>query len=254
MKTFKLILLATAALFITNCVQAQTADDIINKYLNAIGGKEAIGKIKSLYMEFRESPAKGSIASSGNVNMIVGKGWRIEDNTGGKKIILCVTDSDGWMGSSIQGNAAQTIRTQALSNENYDYNKSKLEIDVPFGMPGAPFLDYAKNGFKVELIGKEALDSISVYNLKLTDKAGNETDFYIDANTFYLIKSVLHLSGSSVEMTTAYSAYRKTDIGYMMPFVRTMSMPVLDSGGVITTVTKMIINPEIDPKIFEQPE
>jgi len=253
MKTFKLSLFIIAAVFGATCVRAQTADDIINKYINAIGGREVIGKIKSLYMEFKESPVKGGVASSGNVNFLAGKGWRIEDNTDGKKNILCVMDSAGWMGSQIQGSPA--VRAQTMSKENYDDNKNKLEIEVPFGPPGAPFINYSEKGYKVELIGKETMDGISVYKLKLTNNANNEIDFYINANTYYLTKSVKHINTSKtpIEMTTVYSDYRKTDIGYAMPFSKTISLPLLDSGGIITTVTKEIVNSEIDPKIFEKP-
>jgi outer membrane lipoprotein-sorting protein len=238
MKILKLSLLAIAALVVTNFVQAQTADDVINKYLDAIGGRDVLGKVKSLYMENEMSVMGNTL--SGTVNLLVGKGYKREMEANGQKIIQCVTDSSGWVLNPMTGSTT----AQPMSKDEYNMNKDVLQI-------GAPLINYAANGSKVELVGKETLDSSSVYKLKLTDKDNNETDFYIDANTYYLVKTTKTLEEADMDITTTFSNYQKTDIGYVMPFATTVSM----SNGVTvnTTITKVVVNQEIDPKKKKTP-
>ena len=51
MKTLKLIALSIITLFASQMVSAQTADEIAGKYIDAIGGKDQISKINTLYMD-----------------------------------------------------------------------------------------------------------------------------------------------------------------------------------------------------------
>jgi outer membrane lipoprotein-sorting protein len=75
------------------------------------------------------------------------------------------------------------------------------------------------------------------------------TDF---KNAFELVKAAKTVEEANLDVTTTFSNYQKTDIGYVMPFATTISM----SNGVTVsmTVTKVVVNQEIDPKIFEKPE
>lgn len=238
MKILKSSLLAAAAMFVSISVQAQTADEVINKYLDAIGGRAVISQVKSLYIE-NETAVMGS-ALSGNVSLLVGKGYKTETDFNGQKIIQCVTDNGGWMINPMSGNAAP----QSMPDELYNEGKDNLQI-------GAPLINYAENGSKVELVGKETLDSMSVYKLKLTDKNNDESDFYIDANTYYLVKITKTLASEQIDVTVTFSNYQKTAIGYVLPFTSEVSM----SNGTDMTITikKIVVNQEIDPKIFEKP-
>jgi outer membrane lipoprotein-sorting protein len=266
MKIFKLSLLAVVALLFNACGRVQTADDIINKHLDAIGGREVLGKIKSLYEEAKTVRDGDTILST--FNFLVGKGSKTEININGQKTILCFTDSSEWMINpktesitahpiSKNGNnsISDTVRdtaafrmnstaAQPLPKDKYNQNKERLQI-------GYPLINYAASGSKVELVGKETSDSGSVYKLKLTDRNNQETDFYIDANTYYLVKTVKNIANAG-SVTTTFSNYQKTDIGYVMPFAQTISAP--DGMNIKTTVTKVVVNQEIDPKIFEKPE
>ena len=50
MKSIKFFLLALAAIT-TSSLYAQTVDEIISKHVEAIGGKEKLSQVKSLYTE-----------------------------------------------------------------------------------------------------------------------------------------------------------------------------------------------------------
>jgi len=243
-------MLAIIALFFAVCAHAQTVDDIINKYIDAVGGREAISKIKSLHIEGEAyvkgdtvSSDKGIARSSGIVNLIVGKGWKSESTDfNGIKNIQCVTDTGGWSVTSIPGFPMPTATV--MSKDTYNAFKVNLQV-------GGLLMNYVENGCKAELVGKETMDSISVYKIKLT-KSSNESDFYINANTYYLIKTELGAEKTPNLATIINTNYQKTDIGYMIPFIVTISMP--NGGNATQTITKVVVNPVIDPKIFERPE
>src|SRR3978361_297906 len=75
-------------------LQAQTADEIVNKYIEAIGGKDKIKQVNSVYLE-------GSVQVMGNespttVTILNGKGYKSESDFNGQKIVQCFTDKGGW--------------------------------------------------------------------------------------------------------------------------------------------------------------
>src|SRR5947209_3034355 len=93
MKFIKKSLLA-AALFTAAFAQAQTADEVIGKSIDAIGGKDKIAGIKSVYME-------GSINVMGNdapvtINLLNGKAYKTEMELNGQKMVQVYTDQGGW--------------------------------------------------------------------------------------------------------------------------------------------------------------
>jgi hypothetical protein len=254
------------ALVVTNFVQAQTAADIFNKYLNAIGGKEVISKIHSMYMECEDSmmnvPSGMLPKSFDTVNLIIGKGYIKKTDYNGQIDITCITDSGGWTLSPYQYLITGKKGAQPMSKNEYNKNKYNLQIIGTSYIP----IDYIKDGYienkyEGEFVGKEMLDSISVYKLKVTNKDTinktdyyfNKADYYFDANTYYLIKIVGNFTFgvNRVEATITYSNYQKMDIGYVMPFTQTICTSF--NTGSTTTITKIVINPKIDPKIFEKP-
>ena len=75
-------------------LSAQTADEIVSKYLAAIGGKETIAKVKSISSEGSTS-IMGNDAPTTSV-LLDGVGYKSEVEFNGAKIVQCVTDKGGW--------------------------------------------------------------------------------------------------------------------------------------------------------------
>src|SRR5215831_14832509 len=93
MKKINFLFLSIAVLFFST-VQAQTADEIINKHIDALGGKEKLDQLKSIYVET-------SVEAMGNTspsieNLVQGKGFKSETDKNGMKLINCYTDKSGW--------------------------------------------------------------------------------------------------------------------------------------------------------------
>src|SRR3954468_14901427 len=110
MKTCLLILLASFSL---TAASAQTADEIIAKHIDAIGGKDKLAQINSVYIEStteamgNESPTKTYI--------INGKDYRNESDFGGQSMVQVVTDKSGWAIMPFGGSSDPT----AMSDDDY---------------------------------------------------------------------------------------------------------------------------------------
>lgn len=234
MKKATFLLIAVVLLF-TSVLQAQTVDEIINKHIEAVGGKEKLSQVKSLYKE-------NSMEVMGNQAPVVeylleGKGYKSETEFNGTKIINCYTDKAGWLVNPMAGSSD----AQPMPEEVYKASKDNIYI-------GGALLDYAAKGYKVELAGKED----NTYKLKVTGTA-SESMYYIDATSYYITKNTSkgEMMGQTVELTTTYSDYKKTDFGIVLAYTKN-----IDLGGfaMSSKVNKVEVNKEIDPKIFEMPK
>lgn len=214
-----------------------TADEIVAKSVEAEGGKDTISKVKSLSMEM-SMQVMGNDAPSTAV-AVDGVGYKMETDFNGTKIVQCYTDKGGWMVNPMAGAADPS----PMPDDQYLAGKSQIFI-------GGPLYDYVAKGSKIELAGKDA----DTYKLKVTTKDNVESVVVIDAKTF-LIKSVAgkaKMQGQDVESTSTLSDYRKTDVGYVVPYHVNV-----DLGGQFQldiTVKKVDLNPTIDPAVFEMPK
>ena len=222
-------------LFSAASLKAQTADEIVNKYVDAIGGKDKIKQINSVYLE-------GIIQVMGNENpttvtILNGKGFKSESDFNGQKAIQCYTDKAGWAVNPMGGGNAEPMPEE-------QYKDGKEQINV-----GGALFDYAAKGSTVELLGKEG----GVYKLKLVSKDKAETTYFIDPSTYYPIKMLKkgNIRGQEVEITIKLSDYKKTDFGYTMPFTIDTD---LGQFSLSTTIKKAEINKAVDPAIFIMPK
>ena len=234
MKKIK-FLLSGIAVVVFSALQAQTADEIIANHVEAIGGKEKLSQVKSLYTE-------ASMEVMGNQAPVVeylvqGKGFKTETDFQGSKIIQCITDKGGWSINPMAG------ATEAMAMPEEQYKGSKDQIFL-----GGALVDYAAKGNKVELLGKEENN----YKIKVLNGT-TESTYYIDGTTWYITKTTSkgEMMGQPVEVVVTLSDHKKTDFGIVLPFSRN-----IDLGGfsMSAKVNKVEFNKEIDPKIFEQPK
>lgn len=227
--------LVAAALLGTIITQAQTAEQIVAKHIDAIGGKDKLSQIKTVYME--NSVQMMGSESPNTITIVNGKGYKSETEFNGSKFIQCFTDKGGWMINPMAGGSAEPI-----PDEQYKGLKDQLDV-------GGPLLNYDAKGNKVELAGNDS----SGYKIKLTTKDGQETMFYVDSKTYYITKITKkgNMMGQEVDLTINLSDYRKTDFGYVLPYAVDT-----DFGGnlqMTANVKKVEINKPVDDKIFEIP-
>ncbi|MFT3934616.1 MAG: hypothetical protein QM726_13415 [Chitinophagaceae bacterium] len=216
-------------------LKAQTADEIVSKYIDAIGGKDVIKKINSVYLEGSVQVMGGDNPTT--VTILNGKGYKTESEFNGMKAIQCYTDKGGWSVNPMSGGAAEAMPQEI-------YNAGKDQIDV-----GGALFDYAAKGSTVTLQGKEG----KTYKLKLVTKEKSETTYFIDDATFLLSKVTKKatMMGNEVEVNVSMTDYKKTDIGYSVPYTIGTDLGQFQ---LTTTIKKVEINKTIDPTIFNMPK
>jgi len=243
MKSHNVISLLAVLFICFASVSAQTADEVIAKYLNAIGGQEQLSKINSLYTESRADIA--GMESVLKVTVLNGKGYKVEIEIMGTVITTCFTDSSGWSVNPMEDPMASNPSAVSMSEAQYNAGKDQIFI-------GAPFTIYADKGYEAELQGSEAIESVDATKVKLTAPDGISAVYFFDPDTGYLIKSIQEEEnqGQRVENVSTYSDYRHTD-GHTLPYNLT-----IDFGGTLTissTVTKVEVNKPVDADVFAKP-
>ena len=119
-------------------------------------------------------------------------------------------------------------------------------------------VNYKTKGSKVELSGKEDMEGSEVYKIKLIDKDGDITYYYLDASpgtTQYMIlkeASKRKIKEKEISTETYYGGYQAVQ-GVMFP----MSMEFKTPGSNDSqkgTMDKIEVNVPIDEAIFKMPE
>jgi hypothetical protein len=228
-------LFVLAALAIATTCRAQTAEEIVNKSIDAVGGKDAIAAVKSIVYNQSLEVAGNEVAST--TTIVAGKGWKLDIDYQGMKIDNVITDHGGWTVNPPMGQATPV----ALPDDQVKQGVARLSV--------FPLQAWSVNGGKLELQGKDTAD----YKVHLTNTVGTDVVYYINQKTFLVDKSDITASanGQTAVITTHYSDYRKTDAGLLVPYSMVLDQPQLS----LTFTTKSVdVNKTIDPAIFDMPK
>ena len=233
-------LLTLTTLLIITFVKAQTADDIISKHINAIGGKDKLSQITSIYIESgTEVMGNTSLTKTTVLN---GKGYKNESEFNGQKIVQVTTDKGGWAINPFGGSGDPA----PLPKDQYKIGQDQLYAPDPL-------YNYTQHNAKVELQGQEKVGEVNAYKLKYTNKDSAETTYYIDPSTWYIIQAVKKASamGQEITITSGFSDYRKTDFGIFMPFAVNLDMGQFS---LKNNIKKVEVNKPVDAAIFQMPK
>ncbi len=233
MSTFKITILAALLLCGATITKAQTADEIMERHITAIGGVDNWNKIKTLKMVGGLS--QGGMDISITQTIAMGKAARTDISVMGMSGFQIVTTNEGWMYMPFMGAAK-------LDTMKPDMVKAmQKQLDVK----GIQMLDYKTNGTKTEYTGKDTINKAACYKVKFTDKEGNESVSYFECATYYLVRSESKIKQNDQEQEVAvqYDNYKKLDEGIVMP------MSVTAQGAEI--IFKSIdVNKPVDDAIF----
>jgi len=250
MKGVKKTLLLAAVLIFTcgRVVAAQTADDVIEKYLAAIGGRAALEKITSrsttgtITVSLPPGPVSGTIEILNQQPNKVRSVMKLDLTSLGAGQLIREQRFDGTTGyvlDSMQGN-------REITGNQLDNLKNAV-------FP-TPLLTYKERGATAELAGKEKVNGRDAYVVVVKPKTGPLVRHFFDAETYLPARIVVKLdvpeAGGELEQTSDLSDYRVVD-GIKIPFAVRVSSAVQSF---TIDVTKVEHNVKIDAASFSKPD
>jgi outer membrane lipoprotein-sorting protein len=133
---------------------------------------------------------------------------------------------------------------QELAGAELDQAMAQADID-------GELYHYKEKGHQVELAGKENIDGIDMYNLKLTDKNGNIKNYYIDADKYLIsqVKATAVSMGQEVTVTQKMEGYKDFD-GIKIATKIISKTPMGDAEILMEDIK---LGTDIDDSIFEKP-
>ncbi len=233
----KKILLSVTCLFslvlVTTKIHAQSADEIIGKYIDAIGGKDKWSQVKSMkingYIEVQ------GIKINFTQQAIQGTGVRVDAEFQGQKIIDITTPTMGWSQNPFGGKST----LQPISEEELQQKLDELDIQDEF-------VDYASKGSTVEFLGKDEEEGNEFYKIKMVTKNKNESVYFFDVNTSLIYKEekTVKQQGQEIKLITKLFDYKTIPFGIKVPHKS-------EQMGQVLVTDKIEINPVIDVTVFK---
>lgn len=231
----KVIILAIIIVLYTNFSFAQTADEIIQKSINARGGSEKLKNLTSLKVD-----AQGS--SMGMEYPILTfytapDKYRVEAKVFGTAMTKIFNGSNGWVVS--------TMGLGDLNGKKFETEKDFSTRELMFFL--SDFIDYKTKGSSAEFLGKENVNEKEALKIKFI-KSGetNEEIWYFDATSYLPVKCT-NQSKSGYEINSELSDYQEVS-GIKFPFtVNGFNMGKIK-------IKTLEVNPKLDLALFEKPE
>ncbi|MDR0660499.1 MAG: insulinase family protein [Prevotellaceae bacterium] len=208
-----------------------SAEQIINGYATALGGKAAIDKIDSYKM-------LGEMSMMGQ-KVEVTQAFKKPNHTsmvmsmGGMVVQKIVFDGSKLKMSGMQGEQEIT--------EGDQLEEMKASAGI------CPELSYAKNGYKLTVKGVEQVNGKDAYALEVV-KGSNTTIDYYDVESGLKVKSVATVDSpqGAMQQATEYGDYKPVD-GVMFPHTVKQSVAGMAMN---TAITSIEVNKLIDDSLF----
>jgi hypothetical protein len=226
---------------------AQTADEVVDRCVTALGGRAALGKLKSRSTVGTITLSTPAGAISGSVEVLNAAPNKSRtlikadlSSFGGGQLVFDqrFDGTSGYVLDSIQGNR--------------DMTGSQLEYMRNESFPSA-LLNYKAMGTTANLSGQEKVGERDAYVLIFEPPSGPVVRQYIDAGTYLPIRMVLKVDvpqiGQEVEQTIEFFDYREVD-GVKLAFQLRAASTVTSF---TINVTKVEHNITIDEALFSKP-
>ena len=199
---------------VAGTASAQTADEIAEKVLAALGGKEALSKLTSR-------------RSTGTITLATPQGeltGTLEISSKAPNMSRTLIELD----LSAMGQPEKMRIEQKFDGVNASYVTSQGEVqptdnqiqNAKNALFPTPLLSYKANGITLEALPRETVSGKSYIVLKATPKAGSSSKIFIDPDTFLPARTVSTVNMAQtgeIEQTIELFDYRVVD-GVKVPF------------------------------------
>lgn len=220
---------------------AQTIDEILAKHYEAQGGLARLQKIQTMRMSGKMTVGPGMEAPITLEKKRPGM-MRLDFTFSGMTGTQAYDGTQGWQVMPFMGKKDP----EALSPEDAKEVEQQADFD-------GPLVDWKAKGHAVELLGKESVEGADTWKIKLTRKSGQVEFYYIDTETFLILRETAKrtMRGTEIDGESLFSDYKEVD-GVMFPFSMTsgaVGSPQKQS----MSFDKIEVDPAIDASRFRMP-
>ncbi len=220
---------------------AQTADELVQKNIQAKGGIEKIKAIKSVRITGKLNGGGGFTALTVQENQrpnLVRETFSLQ----GMTAITAYDGSTGWQIQPFGGH-----KDPEFMGED---DLRDLLLDADFD---GPLVDYKEKGNTVEFMGHDVVDGDDALRLKVTLKDGDIVYYFLDPDTYLEIRKEVQefIRGSVRESVVEMGSYKPVN-GVMYPYSVSQGSKANPSAQTVT-VEKIEVNQAIDNADFAVP-
>jgi len=217
-------------------------DDVIAKYIDALGGRSKLDGVKSIKLTAKVS-FPGGIEAAGTAEVMRPNKVRTDVTMQGRTDTEAYDGISGW---ALRGTAGRT-EPEKLPKEDLAEIEARLRIE-------SPLIDYRKKGFTAALAGTEDIEGAKAYKIKLSKADGSTELHYLDAEKFLPLKIRCKwpFQGGHREYEQSFSDYRAIDGLILAHWIQGR-----DGGGNIdftASIEKVQINASIAEERFAMPK
>lgn len=217
-------------------LEAPNAKQILDRYVEVTGGREAYEKLKNIVIEKSIEIEIMGLKMDGKVYMAPPNKLYQEFNN----------DRAGLMRSGTDGETAWQINAVAGARLLTGKDKKQIERLAMFN----PDLNWAKYYKSAEVDGLEEVQEQPCYKVRLTDNDGNQEIRYYNVESGLLIKSTLLKPNSGNDLHTLYEDYKKVDGLLFAHRLRQYAT----SQETVHTIHKIVLNADLPEDRFELPD
>ena len=227
---------------LSSAAWAQTADELIEKNIQAKGGREKIDAIKTLRISGKLTMGQGMEAPITMERARPDK-IRMEFVFQGMTGVQTYDGKEAWALMPFMGKTDP----EPIAGKQLEAIQEQADFD---GL----LMDYKTKGHQVELVGKEDLEGSPAYKLKVTKKNGDTGFYWLDAESFLEIKASgkTTVNGQEIEGESYFGNYKETGGVIFAHSVenKAVGMP----GGMTITIDKIEVNPDLSADRFVKPQ
>jgi len=204
-----LVLSIFLVLGLIEAASAQTPDEVVEKHLAALGGREALCKLTS-----RKSTGKVTVTNDagtipGSVEIYAKPPNKSRVSI--KLDLSAMGAGDMLIDQLFDGAAGYMINSMQGDSEITGNQLENMRNNV---FP-SPLLNYKEAGTRIEVLPKEKLGDKEAIVLLITPKAGSAVRMFLDADTYLIVRTVAKINspqmGGEIEQTIDLSDYRPVD-------------------------------------------
>ena len=221
---------------------AQTADELVNKNIEAKGGLEKIKAVKTVRMSSKTVLPGGFVAATGQENMrpnLLRETFSLQ----GMTAVQAYDGSTGWQIQPFGGK----------KDPQYMGEDDLRDLIIDSDIDG-PLVDYKAKGNTVEFMGHDVVDGDDALRLKVTLKDGDIIYYFLDPDTYLEIRKENQefIRGSVRENAFEMGSYKPV-AGVMYPFSLSSGPKNDPSQWQNTTVDKIEVNVPLQNADFAVP-